>query len=218
MTTPHQKIITAIVPSYNEEKNLGAVIRALKESNELSDILVVDDGSTDRTSEVARQEGVRVVRQENQGKAAAMAKGAQHTNAEILLFVDADLVGFSPDHISALLKPVIAGDAGMTVGIRDRGFILMWMMEHILPIIGGERALSRDVFLRMIPNNTSRRFGIETVMNAYCKKQGIPVRLVRQYGVGHILKEVRYGVWKGMTARMRMIVDILITEITVLFH
>ncbi|MBI4600234.1 glycosyltransferase family 2 protein [Candidatus Uhrbacteria bacterium] len=212
-----KKRIAAIIPAYNEEKNIGAVLRALKSARELAEIIVVDDGSTDRTADVARKEHVRVVRQENRGKASAMAAGAKNTEADILLFADADLVGLTGEHVTALLEPVIRGDAGMTVGMRDRSIVALWFMEHLLPVIGGERALARDVFLRMVERHASKRFGIETVMNAYCKKHHISVRLVRLPGLSHIIKEVRYGFWIGLRARIRMIGQILRAEISTLF-
>ncbi len=209
--------ITAIVPAYNEEGNIAEVLRVLKKSLELSDIIVVDDGSTDRTAEGAQQEGVRVIRQKNQGKAGAMATGAAHTDADILFFADADLVGLTPGHVTALVEPVIAGGVGMTVGIRDRGVLATWMMENVLPVIGGERALPRDIFLQIVQHHSSKRFGIETIMNAYCKKKRIPVRLVRMEGLTHIIKEVRYGFWRGIIARMRMVREIFIAEMATLF-
>ncbi|MDP2630354.1 MAG: glycosyltransferase family 2 protein [Candidatus Uhrbacteria bacterium] len=212
------KRIAAIVPAYNEENNIRTVLRVLRQSHELSEIIVVDDGSTDQTGKAALEEGVRVVRQENQGKAGAMATGANNTSADILFFSDADLLGLTPGHIADVIAPVRDGSAGMTVGMRDRGPVGIWMMEHILPIIGGERAISRDIFLNIVQGNTARRFGIEILMNAYCKKNRIPVRLVRMQGVGHIIKEVRYGFWTGFIARVRMIGEILKAKLFVLFH
>ena len=159
-----KKRIAAIVPAYNEEKNIRTVLRVLRQTRELSEVIVVDDGSTDRTSEVARQEGVRVIRQENQGKASAMATGANNTSADILFFSDADLLGLTPGHIMDVIAPVLGGYAGMAVGIRDRGPIGMWMMEHVLPVIGGERAISRDLFLSITQCTTCLRFGIERIM------------------------------------------------------
>jgi len=209
--------VSAIVPAYNEEKNIGRVIEALKKSSLLSEIIVVDDGSTDATARIAATHGVYVISEKNSGKAAAMVAGAVHTAADILFFADADLLGFGPEHIEALLKPVIEKRAGMTVGIRDRGRVGVWMMEHVLPIIGGERAVPRDIFLRMSRHNAAHHFGIEIVMNAYCHLRHLPVKLIRMRGVTPIIKERKYGLWKGLKARAMMIVQILSAELAVLF-
>jgi glycosyltransferase involved in cell wall biosynthesis len=207
----------AIIPAYNEARTIPDVIRAFKASNRIAEIIVIDDGSTDDTAEQARAEGVRVISQANTGKAGAMVAGAKNTNADVLFFSDADLVGFAPEHIEALLRPIFDGSAGMTVGMRDRGRATLWLMKHVLPIIGGERVMRRDVFLRMVARHERARFGIETVMNAYCTRHRIPIRLVRIVGVHHIIKEARYGFWVGLGARIRMIGDIVEAEIRALF-
>jgi len=209
--------ISAIIPAYNEEGGIARVIAALKSAPVVSEIIVVDDGSDDTTAHVAEQGGAHVIRQKNQGKAAAMAAGARAAKNKYILFCDADLVGFTARHICELTRPVQEGDAGMTVGIRDRGRFIMWLMEHVLPIIGGERVIARDIFLTIAKHPIANRFGIETVMNAYCKKQRIPVRLVRLPGLTQVIKESKYGVWVGLFARTRMITDIIKTEIALLF-
>ncbi|MBI2093022.1 MAG: glycosyltransferase [Deltaproteobacteria bacterium] len=60
--------ITAIIPAYNEEKNIGRVLDVLMHANIFSSVLVVDDGSQDHTADVARTHGALVIQQENQGK------------------------------------------------------------------------------------------------------------------------------------------------------
>lgn len=209
-------MFTAIIPAYNEEKNIAAVIRALKQSPMISEIIVVNDGSTDMTGDVAKAEGARVITQENKGKAAAMAVGARAANADVIFFADADLLGFTVDHIRDVIAPVQDGRAGMSVGIRGWGNTPMWVMKYVLPVIGGERALRRDDFLRLSAHPAAKRFGIETVMNAYCKKHRIYVILVRMYGVSQIRKEQKYGLWKGFRARVRMFAEIIKTEIALI--
>ena len=208
--------ITAIVPAYNEEKNIPAVLRALKQSTLLSEIIVVDDGSRDATAEVAEREGVRVISQENQGKAGAMRAGAHAANADILFFADADLVGFTADHVNAVITPVLSGSAGMSVGIRGWGRIPLWVMRQCVPVIGGERAIMRSHFLHAAQHRAASRYGIETVMNAYCRRSRIPVILVRMPGVSLIRKEQKVGLLRGMGERMRMFGQIMKAEIAVM--
>ena len=97
--------IAAVVPAYNEEARIGEVLRALLAAPELAEIVVVNDGSRDGTAAVARQ--FRTVRAldlpENRGKGAAMRCGALAAKAEVLLFLDADLIGLRPEHVSNLL-------------------------------------------------------------------------------------------------------------------
>lgn len=86
-------MLSVIVPAYNAEDMLGGCLVALQAqslSHDRYEIIVVDDGSTDRTAEVARRFGVRLVCQSNAGPAAARNRGAQAARGEILLFTDAD--------------------------------------------------------------------------------------------------------------------------------
>ena len=78
--------ISAIVPAYNEAERIGAVLEPLLAAPSVDEIVVVDDGSTDGTAEVAQRYGVKVVRLgENRGKGAAMAAGVREANGDTLL-------------------------------------------------------------------------------------------------------------------------------------
>ena len=105
----------------------------------------------------------------------------------------------------------------MAIGLRDRGRFLTWLLPHIAPVLGGERAIRRDIFLKL-SGKASVDFGIETVMNAYCRKHHIPVEYIAMQGVKQIIKERKYGFCKGFLARMRMVFQILRAEIEVLFN
>lgn len=204
--------ITAIIPAYNEEKTIASVITVLRSVRSLDTIIVVDDGSTDKTAEIAAFAGAQVLRQPHSGKGAALAAAAYATDADILFFSDADLVGFRQTHIEAILRPVVDGTAAMSVGLRDRGSVLNWFMRHIFPVIGGERAIKRNVFLGVSALGV-KDFGIEIAMNAYCKKTHLPVQVVTMKGVRQVIKEQKYGMLPGLIARLSMIVQVFRSEL-----
>ncbi len=208
--------IVCIVPAFNEEKTIGSVLDVLVKSSLFSEVIVVDDGSSDRTSEVAATHGARVIRQKNQGKGAALETGVQATDAEILFFCDADLTGLTEQHIRSLIDPVFKGQAVLAVGLRDRGKFITWCMEHVLPLIGGERAIRKDVFMKALEYGI-RDFGIELAMNDYCRRYGLPVKKVRMHGVGQIVKEKKYGIVQGFARRLGMIGQVIHAEIRLLF-
>ncbi|MFW6162477.1 MAG: sugar transferase [Planctomycetota bacterium] len=86
-------MISVVVPAYDAAGTLGRCLRALSRQTvdrDRYEVIVVDDGSTDATADVARAHGVRVVRQENAGPAAARNRGAREARGELLLFTDAD--------------------------------------------------------------------------------------------------------------------------------
>jgi lipopolysaccharide/colanic/teichoic acid biosynthesis glycosyltransferase/GT2 family glycosyltransferase len=99
--------ISIIVPAYNAESTLSDCLFALtKQTIPLSDyeIIVVDDGSTDRTPEIAQQFPITYIREENQGPAMARNLGAQNAQGEIILFTDSDCIP-EPDWIEKMLVP-----------------------------------------------------------------------------------------------------------------
>ena len=212
--------ITAIIPAYNEEKNIWSVLGVLLDSHIFSSIIVIDDGSKDSTGERTRAKGVRVITQENRGKGAAMIRGAEAADTEYIFFCDADVVGLRGEHLHALVDPVVAGKAAMTIGLRDRGFFLTWLLPHIAPLLGGERALSRSLFfaiVRTYGKNTLSDFGVETYMNAYCFSHELFVIPMKMRGVTQVIKEKKYGFFAGFYARLRMIVQILHAEMQTIF-
>jgi len=100
-------MISVIVPVHNGEKLIGACLRALSEqtvAHDAYELIVVDDGSTDQTGSVVGQYRALLVRQEQQGPAAARNAGAAVARGEILLFTDADCVP-DPDWIEQMSAP-----------------------------------------------------------------------------------------------------------------
>ena len=203
--------IVAVVPAYNESQTIGEVVRVLRSVSDLAEVIVIDDGSEDATAERARQAGARVISQANGGKGVAMRVGVEATDAEIIFFADGDLMGFRPNHVQSLLDPVVSGKAVMTVGLRDRGRVLTWLLPHMAPVLGGERAIKREIFMALAGSAT-HDFGIETVMNAYCKDHDLPVQYIPQRGLTQVIKERKYGFFKGFWARLKMVGQILRAE------
>jgi glycosyltransferase involved in cell wall biosynthesis len=110
-----------IIAAYNEDPNLGPVIEGVRKFiREGDEILVVDDGSTDNTSEVARGHGARVVRQEpNQGKGMAIRRGIREATGDAILFIDGDGQD-PPDDLARLIVEMEKG-ADMVNGSKFIG-------------------------------------------------------------------------------------------------
>ncbi|MFC7387239.1 glycosyltransferase family 2 protein [Sphaerisporangium rhizosphaerae] len=111
--TGHSPLVSAIVPNYNYAASLELCLRALQEQTYRPiELIVVDDGSTDDSVEVARRLGVRVVRTErNMGVAGARNLGVAHATGEILVFVDSDVAAY-PDSVEVAVR-MLDGDAGL---------------------------------------------------------------------------------------------------------
>ena len=195
--TPKPKI-AAVVPALDEAATIAAVVRALKSAPSVSEVIVVDDGSTDRTAAVARAAGADQVISlgARSGKGNALRQGIASTDASVLLFCDADFLGFGPEHAESLIAPVVSGQAMMCVGLRDRGpFIVAF--ERLLPWIGGERALRREVF-ESVPPELLSGFRVELALNASCRAKALPVAAVVSWGVSQRRKIQKRGLLRGL--------------------
>ncbi len=114
--------ITAIIPAYDEEKTIGNVLKPLSAISLIDEIIVISDGSHDNTAKIARNYKARVIELErNQGKTNAVLTGVKNTDADIILMLDADLIGLSYEHIMNLLQPILDKKADMTIGIFKSG-------------------------------------------------------------------------------------------------
>jgi dolichyl-phosphate beta-glucosyltransferase len=126
MLRPDPVFLSVVVPAYNEEARLGATLKCVREYLEsrpyASEIIVVDDGSTDRTSAVAAEAlggrtGDRILRRaDNRGKGASVKEGVLAAAGELILFTDADL-STPIDEIEKLL-PEIEKGADIVIGSR----------------------------------------------------------------------------------------------------
>ncbi|MFW5998165.1 MAG: glycosyltransferase family 2 protein [Halanaerobiaceae bacterium] len=201
--------ITALIPAYNEENTIGTIIKTLKKMEIIDEILVVDDGSEDNTSEVSRKLGARVVRlKENQGKGAAIQKGIENINSDIALMLDGDLIGLHQEHINKLIYPVLDGEVDMAVGVFNEGRGLTDLAQLVTPNLSGQRALKLEVIKDL--NLKKEGFGVEIYLNKYVKENG-KVKFVDLPELTHVMKEEKMGFIKGLLARFKMYWEILRT-------
>lgn len=200
----NDKPVAAIVAAYNEEQTIGPIISTLVDSRLFRDVIVISDGSTDRTAEISRKAGASLVHQMpwKHGKGAAMMHGVAHTDAPILFFLDADLKGLSVDHLKRVMEPLMGGKLAMCVGIRDRG---KWGMKlaAYLPLIGGERIMERHVF-EDIPDKFLQGFMVESALNYYCRFHHLKYGTVELPGLHIRRKMQKVGFVKGLKEYVHM--------------
>lgn len=202
--------ITAIIPAYNEEKTLGNVIEVLQQCRVVNSIIVVSDGSTDSTVKVALDfDGLTVIELlENRGKGGAIKAGLDHTDAGVLLFLDADLIGLNEQHVNDLLMPVIENEVAMTIGVFEKGRMATDIAQKMAPFLSGQRGVCRDL-LENISDLDLSRFGMEVALHQYVEENNIPVVQVNLHDLSHVMKEEKLGFWRGMAARGKMYWEIL---------
>lgn len=201
--------MAAIIPAYNEEQTISCVLAVLLGHPQVDEVVVVSDGSTDRTAEVARACGATVVDlPTNMGKGAAYWAGVQACSADVVLFLDADLIGLTPEHVDALLEPVLVGAAEMAVGVFEKGRTATDLAQIVAPYLSGQRALRRHVFASLGPVD-DMRFAVEVALTRYVKRHRLQIREVALKEMTHHTKEEKQGLTRGFAARMKMYWEIV---------
>jgi glucosyl-3-phosphoglycerate synthase len=151
---------TLCLPARDEEATIGRIVEVAREL--VDEILVVDDGSSDRTAALAARAGARVVSTGGVGKGGAMRLGVEEAKGEVVAFCDADIRNFAPHFVTRLLAPLASGDDVFVKGFyrRDGGRVtelvarpllrtLFPHLAHIRQPLAGECAARRTTFRRV---------------------------------------------------------------------
>jgi glycosyltransferase involved in cell wall biosynthesis len=200
-----------IIPARDEEPTVAGVVRAARAAQGVGRVIVVDDGSSDRTAAVAAAAGAFVVQARPPGepgdKAQALARGVEASEARVLVFFDADIENVRPVHFEALAEPVLAGDVGLSCGIVDYGALRNPLFLR-LPPITGLRALPREVF-DGVPAAKRNGFQIEIMINEVVVRRGLPSAIRVLAGPRHRSKIEKRGWRLGLPSHLAMTRELL---------
>ena len=112
--------VSFLIPAYDEASTIGEVLDRIAGLGLDAQVIVVDDGSTDRTAEIAEEKGALVIRQGNRGKGAAIRAAIPHVEGEIAVIQDADME-YDPADVPELIEPIVRGAADVVFGSRLSG-------------------------------------------------------------------------------------------------
>lgn len=104
-------MITVLIPTLNEEKHIASVVNYAYRQADVSEVIVVDDKSTDRTTSIAQQNGAKIITSSKLGKGTSMKEGVLYATNEVIVFLDGDIDPYPPDTIKLLAGPVLNGKA-----------------------------------------------------------------------------------------------------------
>lgn len=185
---------SVIIPAYNEGERIVDTLKGIENLEEVNEIIVVDDGSSDNTEEILESYNshkLRFVKQpSNMGKGKALEKGIELANkkAEIIVFLDAD-VGNTSSEITKIIAPVQSGECDVTIARfkpakkkGGMGFVKRLARDSVYEMTGvelnasisGQRAFKREVIERfdMIPDG----YGVEVGMSIDILKWGYKIK------------------------------------------
>jgi glycosyltransferase involved in cell wall biosynthesis len=216
MTTNGSPVIKVIIPAYNEEDSIGAVIDAIPKSL-VTEIIVVNNASTDNTEAIARKSGATVLHEAVRGYGRACLKGIQYlsqgTPPTIVVFVDGDRSDY-PEEMQQLINPILEEMADLVIGSRALGarepgsmtpqqLFGNWMATRLLRLLYGARftdlgpfrAIRYDKLVQLGMRDQSYGWTVEMQLKA--AKQGlrcleVPVRYRKRIGISKIS-----GTFKG---------------------
>jgi glycosyltransferase involved in cell wall biosynthesis len=213
--------VAVVIPARDEEASLPLVLDAIP-AGLAQEVVVVDNGSTDRTAEVARARGASVVLEPRHGYGAACLRGIGHLRAsppDIVVFLDGDFSDH-PEEMGSLVEPIVEDRADLVIGSRvpgrrERGALLPqarfgnWLASRLIrALYGGPctdlgpfRAVRFDALLRL--GMADRDFGWTAEMQVKALKRGlrlreVPVSYRRRVGRSKITGTVRGTVQAGV--------------------
>jgi glycosyltransferase involved in cell wall biosynthesis len=205
----HPLRITAIIPAFNEEDSIALVLNDIPRQL-VDDVVVVDNRSTDRTAEIARQHGATVLHEPQRGYGAACLRGIAHAldgGADILLFLDADYSDH-PEEASLLIEKITDDGYDMVIGSRALGnrepgsmtpqalfgnrlatFLMRLIWKAHYTDLGPFRAITADAYRRL--DMQDRNWGWTVEMQIKAAKYGlrfteVPVSYRRRIGTSKI--------------------------------
>ena len=210
--------VAVIVPAWNEERDIQSVLDVLGPIEWLTRVVVVDDGSTDTTPQVASNcaenypQMYFVQLPQNQGKGSAMLAGIRSLPNDVdkVVFLDADLIGLTEKHIRALVAPVENKDCEMSVAIFKKGYWRTDFSQKFAPNLNGQRCLLREDAEKALVPLAESGYGVEIGLTLYARRENWRIQYVDWPGITHDMKEHKLGLIEGYRIRAMMYQQIIV--------
>ena len=204
------KRISCVVCAYNEEDRIRNILDAVDAHPALSEIIVVNDGSTDETEALLETyPNIQVISYTpNRGKTYALSRGIAAAAHDYLMLLDADLAGVTAADIEALAAPVVNGEADVSISLRQNSLGIYRRMG--LDFVSGERVIPTRLLADAIDAMQALpRWGGEAFMNERIIEAGYGVAVVKWPAVFNVRKYSKLGRWRGFLSEIAMMRDAL---------
>ena len=197
------KKVSAIICAYNEEKTIKEVILSVLKASIISEIVIVNDGSTDSTKEIieALKEEIEITAihlDENKGKGYAMATGVENSTSDIIVFIDADQRTIPSGYITQLGSPLLNNECDMVLGYSTVNILSQEV--NPLKILTGERALFKEDIMPILDKMKESRFGVETLLYFFYISLGKTLKFLQLDEMKHNDKYKKMTALKATTS------------------
>ena len=214
--------IKVIIPAFNEEDSIGLVIKEIPDI--VSEIIVVSNGSTDRTEEVAKASGAIVLKEERKGYGYACLAGMdyiarQDIKPEIVVFLDGDYSDY-PEELTKIVEPILKNDIDLVIGARDKnlresGSMTIpqifgnWLATILMKLffgakftdLGPFRAIKYDKLLNLQMQDKTYGWTVEMQLKALRKSYSyteVPVKYKKRIGVSKVSGTIKGAIFAGV--------------------
>jgi phosphoserine phosphatase SerB len=186
-------MISVIIPALNEEKTIGNVVQHCVNATGVTEVIVVDDSSTDNTATIAAEKGARVITSKKVGKGISMKEGLMEAKNEIIVFLDADIDPYPEYTIEKLTIPILGNEVDYVKGSfsRNAGRVTTLVAKPLLSIFYPELSKFEQPLSGMIAGKKEYFKRIEFI-NDYGVDIGILIDMylmrirIVEVNIGHI--------------------------------
>jgi len=213
--------IKVIIPAFNEQNSVGKVINDIPDM--VTEVIVVNNASTDETRKVAEEAGATVLDEQRQGYGYACLKGLEYVankseKPDIIVFIDADYSDY-PEELKLLVKPIIDDNYDMVIGSRalgqrESGSMTIpqvfgnWLATNLLALLygikftdlGPFRAMKYDSLVKLNMKDTTYGWTVEMQLKAAKHKMKcteIPVTYRKRIGISKVSGTVKGTILAG---------------------
>ncbi|MEI7690520.1 MAG: glycosyltransferase family 2 protein [bacterium] len=202
------KKVSVIIAAYNEEARISKVLTIVEDHPLIDEVIVINDGSADNTSDVVKKYKVTLIENEhNLGKTLSVKKGVDIAKNDVVLLLDADLVNLKPENINALVNPVLDNQVDWTLSLRGNSFKFMKFMG--VDWVSGERAIKKELLSDpYIWSKPKIGFGLETLMNKSFIDRGATFQSISLPNLIVVNKAKKVGILRGWLNELKMVKQI----------
>lgn len=158
--------LTVIIPAFNEERTIASVVEIVRAWGKADQIIVVDDGSKDNTLDSLKhfKDAIILISlPDNQGKSYAVCEGIKRATGDLIMLLDADLLGLTHHALDLFLRPMLTHKFSMVIGTpRAHGL----GDQQIYYQLSGQRLLWRRDLLPLLNQMSNLGYGLEVFLNA----------------------------------------------------